>query len=150
MKVILLKDVKGVGKKDQTINASDGYAKNFLFPKNLAIEATAQNLSRLNTKQEKEKAEQQQLFQQAQELSDKIQSITVTIKAKAGESGKLFGAVTNKEIALSLEQNHDLPVDRKKIVLARDIKSIGEFSADIKLHPKVVAKLAINVVPGGE
>lgn len=146
MKVILLQDVKNVGKKDSIINASDGYAQNFLFPKNLAIEATDQNLKRLNIRQEKFKEEQRQVLEEAQELSKKIQEVVVIIKAKAGESGKLFGAVTNKEIAQELEKQSKIIIDKKKISLSRDIKAIGEYSADIKLHPKVVVKLSVKVM----
>lgn len=145
MKVILLQDVKGVGKKDEIVNASDGYVNNFLFPKNLALEATPQNLSRLKAKQDKDAANKQQALDEARELGKKVEEVTVKIKGKAGDSGKLFGAVTNKEVAHELEQQSGLKIDRKKISLTRDIKAIGEYSADVKLHPKVTIRLKIKV-----
>ncbi|MCL1925214.1 MAG: 50S ribosomal protein L9 [Defluviitaleaceae bacterium] len=143
MKVILLEDVKGVGKKDQIINASDGYVNNFLFPKKLALEATDINLKRLESQKQKEKAEQDRIFEEAKVLKAKIEETSVLIKAKAGESGKLFGAITNKEVAEKLKEQ-GLIIDKKKIEL-KDIKSIGETSATIKLHPKVQASLAVRV-----
>ena len=144
MKVILLQDIKNVGKKDQIINASDGYARNFLFPKNLAVEATKENTMKLEAKQRNHEAQKAQELAEARELGAKIEEVTLNIKAKAGDSGKLFGAVTNKEVAQSLKEQSGLEVDKKKIVL-RDIKSLGETTADVKLHPKVTAKLKILV-----
>ena len=149
IKVILLKDIKNIGKKDQIIEASDGYARNYLFPKNLAQEATTQNLQKLNTKLEKLKDEQTHQLNEAQELSQKIGQESIVIKAKAGKSGKLFGAITSREIAQALEEQSKISIDKKKIVLVRDIKSIGEFTTDIKLHPKVVANLSIKIIPIG-
>lgn len=145
MKVILLADVKGVGKKDQIVNASDGYANNFLFPKKLAIEATTENLKRVENRQARDAEDKAQVLKEAQELGEKIKQINVKMKGKAGESGKLFGAITNKEVAQSLKEQSGIEIDRKKISLTRDIKAIGTFSADVKLHPKVTVKLDITV-----
>ncbi|MCL1935445.1 MAG: 50S ribosomal protein L9 [Defluviitaleaceae bacterium] len=145
MKVILLGDVKNIGKKDEIINASDGYVKNFLFPKNLAVEANHQNLQKLKAKQTKIKEEEQKLLDEAKEIYEKIKDIVVVINAKSGESGKLFGAITNKEISSALNEQANINIDKKKISLKRDIKAIGEFSADIKLHSKVNVSLKIKV-----
>lgn len=144
MKVILLEDIKNVGKKDQIINASDGYAKNFLFPKNLALEATPANIRKLEAKEKIHREEQKRLLEEARELDEKIQALTLIVKSKAGESGKLFGAVTTKEIAALLEEK-GLDIDKRKIMLQRDIKSLGEFEVDVKLHTKVTSKLKIIV-----
>ncbi|MCL2610965.1 MAG: 50S ribosomal protein L9 [Defluviitaleaceae bacterium] len=146
MKVILLEDVKGVGKKDQIINASDGYVNNFLFPKKLALEATDINLKRLEAQKKKEQDELTRLFEEARALKAKIEETSVLIKAKAGDSGKLFGAITNKEVAEKLKEQ-GFTIDKKKIEL-KDIKHIGEFSATIKLHPKVQASLKVKVESG--
>lgn len=145
MKVILLSDVKGVGKKDQIITASDGYANNFLFPKKLAIEATNENLKRVENRQARDAEDKAKALKDAQELAEKIKELNVKMQGKAGESGKLFGAITNKEVAISLKQQSGIEIDRKKISLTRDIKAIGTFSADVKLHPKVTVKLDITV-----
>ena len=147
MKVILLEDVKGVGKKDQIINASDGYAANFLFPKKLALEATDINLKRLDTQKKREEEDRAKILLEAQNLKAKLEEVSVTIEAKSGASGKLFGAITNKEISEKLKlQNFE--IDKKKIEL-KDIKNIGEYTANIKLHPKVTASLKVKVVNGG-
>ena len=146
MKVILLEDIKGVGKKDQVINASDGYATNFLFPKKLALEATQINIQRLDAQKKREEEEKKELLLAAGELKTKLEQVTVIIEAKAGASGKLFGAITNKEVSEKLNaQNFE--IDRKKIEL-KDIKNIGEYDAVIKLHPKVLASIKVKVING--
>lgn len=147
MKVILLEDIKNVGKKDQIINASDGHAKNYLFPKKLAVEATATNIKKLEDRQQQDRADQLAQFESAKELGEKIEKVTVNIKAKAGEGNKLFGAVTNKEVALELKKQAQFDIDKKKITLNQDIKAIGQFTADAKLHPKVTATFKIVVSP---
>ena len=146
MKVILLEDVKGVGKKDQIINASDGYANNFLFPKKLALEATNVNLSRLEAQKKKEQEELAKQHEEAKILKEKLEATYVLIKAKSGDSGKLFGKVTNKEVAEKLKEQ-DFTIDKKKIEL-KEIKHIGETTAAIKLHPKVQASLKVKVESG--
>lgn len=145
MKVILLADVKGVGKKEQIVNASEGYARNFLFPKNLAIEANAGNMKKLDNKHKLEAQKAKEELENSQALADKLEKLSVDIKVKTGGNGKLFGAVTNKEIASALKQQHNLEIDKKKIVLNDAIKTTGEKEVNIKLHPKVTAKLKVLV-----
>ncbi len=146
MKVILLEDIKGVGKKDDVINTSDGHARNFLFPKNLAVEATSANVTKLNRTKAKEEEHKKELLEEARNLKEVLDEIKVIIPAKTGEGGKLFGTITNKEIAQHLESEHNLKIDKKKISLKTQIKSEGQFHADIKLHQKVNASLSISVV----
>ena len=126
MKVILLKDVKGTGVKGDVVNVSDGYARNFLFPKGLAVEATKSNLNELKNKERAQQKRIEQEKQEARELAKKISDITLVIKAKSGENGKLFGSVTNKEIAQELKKQHNITIDRKKIVLDEPIKQLGQ------------------------
>lgn len=145
MKVILLQDIKGVGKKNQIINANDGYAKNFLFPKNLAVEADKNNLSKLNNQQKIEEQKKQEELQQAQNLASQLEKLNVQISIKLGENGKLFGSVTNKEIAQYLQENFNIKIDKKKIVLSEPIKTLGEKQVEIKLHPKVTSKIKVTI-----
>lgn len=146
MKVILQQDVKGQGKKGSVINVSDGYARNFLFPKGLAIEANASNINNLNQKVEAKKHKEEEELKQAKELSAKISDIKVTVKAKAGENGKIFGSVTSKEIADELNKQHKISIDKRKIQLDEPIKILGTQNLDVKIHSQVTAKLQVNVV----
>ncbi len=146
MKVILLQDIKGVGKKDQIINANDGYARNYLFPKKLALEATTGNLGNLKAKQESNQYRKDMQKEEAIKLADKIKDITLTIKVKAGENGKIFGGVTAKEIAENLKTQYSIDVDKKKINLSETIKVIGTRTVDIKLYEGVIGKLKINTI----
>lgn len=146
MKVILLQDIKGVGKKDQIINANDGYARNYLFPKKLALEATTGNLGNLKAKQESNQYRKDMQKEEAIKLADKIKDITLTIKVKAGENGKIFGGVTAKEIAENLKTQYNIEVDKKKINLTETIKVIGTRTVDIKLYEGVIGKLKVNVI----
>lgn len=145
MKVILLQDVKGVGKKDQIVNASEGYAKNFLFPKNLALEASAGNMKQLDNKKKAEEAKAQEELEKAQALALEIEKMNVKVEVKIGENGKLFGAVTNKEIGVAIKEQYKMDIDKKKIVLSDSIKTTGEKEVSVKLHPKVSATLKVNV-----
>lgn len=146
MKVILLQDIKGVGKKDQIINANDGYARNYLFPKKLALEATTGNLGNLKAKQESNQYRKDMQKEEAIKLADKLKDITLKIKVKAGESGKIFGGVTAKEIAENLKSQYNIEIDKKKINLAETIKVIGTRTVDIKLYEGVIGKLKVNVI----
>lgn len=146
MKVILLEDIKGVGKKDEVINASDGYAKNFLFPKKLAIEANSGNMGRLKNKQDSMAHKRELEKEKAQEIAKKIDNITLILKVKAGENGKIFGGVTSKEIADNLKKEYQIEVDKKKIMLKDTIKTLGSFNIDIKLFDGVIAKLKLSIV----
>jgi large subunit ribosomal protein L9 len=145
MKVILLQDVKGVGKKDQVINASEGYAKNFLFPKNLAMEANAGNMKQLDNKHKAEEAKAQEELDKARALASELEKMDVKIEVKIGDNGKLFGAVTNKEISAAIKEQYGMDIDKKKIALSDSIKTTGEKEASVKLHPKVSAKLKVTV-----
>lgn len=144
MKVILLEDVKNVGKKGSIINAKDGYARNFLFPKNLAIEATEVNLKNLENAKKQKEAKEKEVLEDARKLEEELLKITVVIKTKTGENGKLFGAVTTKEIADCIEKDHNIQIDKKKFDM-EPIKSVGEYYAKIKLHPQVNAKVKVVV-----
>ena len=143
MKVILLQDIKGVGKKDEIINASDGYARNFLLPKKMAVEADKNNLNKLNVKKENEKQRKQNELENAKEIAEKIKTITLKIKAKSGENGKIFGGITSKEVAENLKEQYNINVDKKKISIQETIKMLGNYFVEIKLHEGITAKLAI-------
>ena len=132
MKVILKADIKGVGKKDQVINASDGYARNFLFPKNLAVEANAENMSKLKAKQDSNAFKKSQEKEEAQKIADKLSKILMKVQVKAGENGKIFGGVSSKEIAENLEKQYNIKVDKKKIDLKETIKTLGMFTIETK------------------
>ena len=148
MKVILLENVKGVGKKDEIINANDGYARNFLLPKKLAVEANNQNLAKLKSKQESNEHKKMTEKQEAEELAKKLEKIILKIQVKAGENGKIFGGVTAKEIAEQLQKQHNFKVDKKKIDLKETIKQTGMFTIDLKLYEGVNAKLKIHIIGG--
>ena len=148
MKVILLENVKGVGKKDEIINANDGYARNFLLPKKLAVEANSQNLAKLKSKQESNEHRKKTEKQAAEELSEKLSKIILKIQVKAGENGRIFGGVTAKEISEQLQQQYNYTVDKKKIDIKETIKQTGIFSIDLKLYEGVNAKLKIHIIGG--
>ena len=146
MKVILKADIKGVGKKDQVINASDGYARNFLFPKNLAVEANKENMSKLQAKQESAKYQKNQEKEEAMKIADKLLKIQLKVRVKAGENGKIFGGVSAKEIAQELSKEYGINVDKKKIDLKETIKTLGIHNVEIKLFEGVIGKLKIDVI----
>ena len=145
MKVILLADVKGTGKKGEMYEVSDGYARNFLLPKKLAKPATVQAVGEMKAKKASADYHAQVEREAAQELANKLSAVTVKIKARAGENGKLFGAVTNKEIAEALAAQSGNNVDKKKISLAADIKNYGTYEATVKLHPGISAVVKVVV-----
>ena len=146
MKVILKENIKGVGKKDEIINASDGYARNFLFPKNLAVEANAENLSKLKAKNESKEYQKEQEKEAAKKIADKMAKIQLKIQVKAGENGKIFGGVSSKEIAENLEKSYNIKIDKKKIDLKETIKTLGVGTVEIKLYEGVIGKLKIDVI----
>lgn len=146
MKVILLDNIKGVGKKDEVINASDGYARNFLFPKKLAVEANAENMSKLKNKQDSAQHKKDVEKEKAEEIAKKLKDITLTIKVKAGDNGRIFGGVTSKEISENLKTQFKIDVDKKKIVLNEAIKNLGVFNVSIKLFEGIVGNLKVSVV----
>lgn len=145
MKVILLQDIKNVGRKEQIIEANDGYARNYLFPKKLAIEATKDNMLKLQAKKTTEANKKKAEIEANKEIAKKIEKIEITIKAKVGENSKIFGGITSKEIAEELKKQHKFEIDRKKITLKDTIKSLGRYTAEIKFGDGVNAELTINV-----
>ena len=146
MKVILLDNIKGVGKKDEIINASDGYARNYLLPKKLAVESNAENMSKLNNKKEAANYKKDQEKQNAEELAKKLKGIMLKIKVKAGKNGKIFGGVTSKEISENLKSQYNFVVDKKKIELKDTIKTLGSFNVSIKLFEGITADLRVEVI----
>lgn len=146
MKVILLSDIKGVGKKDQVIEASDGYARNYLFPKKLALEANTENMSKLKSRQNSNQFRKDTEKKQAEEIAKKLKGIMLKIKVRAGENGKIFGGVTSKEISDGLKRDYNIDIAKKKILLNETIKTIGTFTIDIKLYEGVIGKLKIDVI----
>ena len=144
MKVVLLADVKGQGKKGELCNVSDGYARNFLFPKNLAVEADSAALSELKSREASREHHKKEEIAAAKATAEKLNGKTVVIKAKAGSAGRLFGSVTSKEIAASIKESLGIEIDKKKMNVA-DIKNFGEYEAEIKLYTGVSAKLTVKV-----
>ncbi|MBR7131989.1 MAG: 50S ribosomal protein L9 [Clostridia bacterium] len=144
MKVVLLADVKGQGKKGELCNVSDGYARNFLFPKKLAVEADNAAMNELKNREEAKAHHKQEEINAAKATASKLDGKEVVIKAKAGSAGRLFGAVTSKEIAAQIKQSLGIEIDRKKMTVA-DIKNFGEYTAEIKLYQGIVAKLTVKV-----
>ncbi|MDR3091536.1 MAG: 50S ribosomal protein L9 [Clostridiales bacterium] len=148
MKVILLEDIKGVGKKGDVYNAADGYARNFLFPGKKAVEATKSNLRELELKQKANAQKSLEELEEAQKTAKTFEDVTVAVTVKTGENGKIFGSVSNKEIAEALSVQFNLHVDKKKITLKEPIKTVGSFTVDVKLHPKVTARVKVEVKGG--
>ena len=144
MKVILLADVKGLGKKGELCNASDGYARNFLFPKKLAIEADSAALNELKNREAAAAHHKKEEINAANETAKKLEGKSVIIKAKAGAGGKLFGSVTSKEIAAEIKNSLGIEIDKKKMSVA-DIKNFGEYTAEIKLYQGITAKITVKV-----
>ncbi len=148
MKVVLLEDVKSLGKKGDLVEISDGYARNFILPKKKGIEATAKNLNDLKLqKQHQDKLAAQQL-QDAKDLAQKLEGAMVVLKVKTGEGGKIFGSVSTKEIAQAAKEQCGFDLDKKKMVLDEPIKSCGNHIVPIKLHKDVTAKLTVKVTEG--
>lgn len=148
MKVILKADIKGVGKKDEVISASDGYARNFLFPKNLAVEANAENMSKLKAKKDSNAYKKSQEKEEAEKIAEKLSKILLKIPVKAGENGKIFGGVTSREISEGLKKDYNIIIDKKKIMLADTVKTLGTITVDIKLYEGVTGKLKVDIIAG--
>lgn len=146
MKVILLEDVKSVGKKGQIVEASEGYANNFLLKKKLAIAATPDNLNNLKLQKKHEDKVAEENLQAAKDFAAEIEEQKVVVKMKAGENGKAFGSVSSKEIAKSYTDQFGKTIDKKKLVLPDAIKNFGTYEVKVKLHPKVTATLRVQVV----
>lgn len=145
MKVILLQDVKGTGKKDDIVNVSDGYGRNFLLPRKLAVEASAQAMNDINNR---ERAKEHRISEEkkaAQALADKLNGTTIKLFAKAGTSGKLFGSVTAKEVAEEISRVSGVEIEKRKVALNSDIKAFGTYECEVKLYTGISAKLYVLV-----
>ncbi len=146
MKVILKEDIKSIGKKNEIINVSDGYARNYLLVKNLAVEANNENLSKLKSQKEAEQHKKNVEKQEAQKIADKMEKIRLEFKVKAGENGKVFGGVSSKEIAEKLEEKYSIKVDKKKIELKDSIKVLGTTNVKVKLYEGVIGIIKVEVL----
>jgi len=145
MKVILLQDVKALGKKGEIVNVNDGYARNFILPKKLGLEATGKNLNDLKLQRANEEKVAQQLLDEAKELGKKLEAGKVEVKIKVGEGGRTFGSVSTKEVAVAVKEQLGYEIDKKKIQLKDAIKTLGTHTVPVKLHPKVTAELKVIV-----
>ncbi len=145
MKVILKADVKALGKKGELVNTSDGYARNYLFPRNLAVEANAENLNVYNSQQAAAAHRKAEEKKAAEEMRARLSTVKVVIKGKAGANGCLQGAVTTKDIAEALKAQTGMEVDKKKISLKLPVKGFGTYTADVKLYPEITGELKISV-----
>lgn len=144
MKVILLQDVKALGKKGEVVNVSDGHARNFLFPKKLVQEANDTNMHILNKKNEADRKKKTAEIEAAQKLSNELKDKEIKIEAKAGDNGKLFGAITSKDISQEMEKQLGVSIDKKKIVM-NTIKTVGTYEAEIKVYPEISTKIKIII-----
>lgn len=146
VKVVLLQDVKGTGKKGELVNVSDGYARNFLFPRKLAKEADAQALNEIKNAEESKKYKIATETANAKAMAEKMNDQVITMTAKAGKGGRLFGSVTAKEIAGELKKKFGLDIDKRKVVLDTDIKAFGTYNCEVKLYTGVSARIKVMVV----
>lgn len=145
MKIILLKDVKGKGKKGEVINASDGYARNFLIPRGLGEEATDSNMHILNKQKEAERRQKLAETEAAQKLAEELRNKEIKILCKAGDNGRLFGAITNKDISNELKKQYKVSIDKKKVV-TDTIKQLGTYDVELKLYPEISTKVKVLIV----
>ena len=147
MKVILLEDVKSLGKKGEIVNVNDGYARNFILPKKLGLEATSKNLNDLKLQKQNDEKVAQEKLDAAKALAEKIKEKSITVKIQAGVEGKVFGSISSKEIATEAKKQLNMDIDKKKIVIPDAIKSLGTYNVNIKLHKDLTATLAVKVEP---
>lgn len=145
MEVILLQDVKALGKKGDVVKVNDGYARNFILPKKLGLEANAKNMNDLKLQKAAELKRQQEILEEAQSLAKEIEAKSIQLKIKTGEGGRTFGSISTKEIAVAIKEQLELDIDKKKLQLNDPIKNMGTFTVPIKLHPKVTAELKVRV-----
>ena len=145
MKVILLEDVKSLGKKGEIVNVNDGYARNFILPKKLGLEATSKNLNELKLQKQNDEKVAQEKLDAAKALAEEIKEKSITVKIQAGVEGKVFGSISSKEIATEAKKQLNMDIDKKKIVIPDAIKSLGTYNVNIKLHKDVTATLAVKV-----
>lgn len=145
MEIILLQDVKSLGKKGEIVKVNDGYARNFILPKKLGIEKTDKALHELKLQKAAEEKRQQEILEEAQALAKNIEAGSITLKMKAGEGGRTFGSVSTKEIAVALKDQLKLEIDKKKLQLADPIRNFGTYHVPVRLHPKVTAEVTVKV-----
>ena len=145
MKVILLEDVKSLGKKGEIVNVNDGYARNFILPKKLGLEATSKNLNDLKLQKQNDEKVAQEKLDAAKALAEEIKEKSITVKIQAGVEGKVFGSISSKEIATEAKKHLNMDIDKKKIVIPDAIKSLGTYNVNIKLHKDVTATLTVKV-----
>lgn len=145
MKVILLEDVKALGKKGEIVDVSDGYARNCIMPKKLGVEANGKNLNDLKLQKANDAKVAQEQLEEAQALAKDLESKLVVVSMKAGEGGRAFGSVSSKEISQALKEQFDIAIDKKKIQLPEALKNFGTYEVAVKLHPKVTGKFRVNV-----
>lgn len=148
MKVILLADVKGTGSKEEIVNVSDGYARNFLFPKKLAVEATPGAAKEIERKKAAERQRELERRNEAEAKARTLRGKVITVKAKAGAQGRLYGSITGQEVAAALNEQYQVNIDKRKIELGETIRSVGEYEALVKLYPEISAKMNLHVVAG--
>ncbi|QKG85798.1 50S ribosomal protein L9 [Kroppenstedtia pulmonis] len=146
MKVIFQQDVKGQGKKGEVKEVAEGYARNYLLPRKLAVEASSGNISALKEQKRREEVRKKEELSVAAEMAKKLENVHITFQTKSGEGGRLFGSITSKQISQQLKKEHDLQVDKKKILLKEPIRTLGVTKVSIKLHPKVTATLSVQVL----
>ncbi len=146
MKIILLQDEKKLGKKGQIIEVSEGYARNYILPKKIGVEATPKNMNDLKLQKANEEKIAQENLDAAKALAAELETKQVVVKIKAGEGGRTFGSVSTKEIAAACKEQHNIEIDKKKILLAESLKNFGSYEVAIKLHPQVTGKLTVKVV----
>lgn len=145
MKVILLEDVKALGKKGEIVNVNDGYARNFILPKKLGLEATGKNLNDLKLQKANEEKVAQEILEEAKDLAKKLEAGSVTLAIKVGEGGRAFGSVSSKEIAAAVKEQMHYDIDKKKIQLKDALKTLGNHTVPVKLHAKVTAELKVII-----
>lgn len=145
MEIILTQDVKALGKKGEIVKVSDGYARNFILPKKLGMEASKQNLYDLNLQKAAEVKKQKEILEEAQRFAKKLEELTIKVSIKAGEGGKTFGSVSSKEIAEAAKKQFQIELDKKKLQLSDPIKNAGSYTVQVKLHPQVTAEMKVKV-----
>lgn len=145
MDIILTQDVKALGKKGEMVKVSDGYARNFILPKKLGMEATKQNLYDLNMQKAAEEKKQKQILEEARTYAKKLEELTIKVSIKAGEGGRTFGSVSTKEIVEAAKNQFNLDIDKKKLLLNDPIKNAGSYTVTVKIHPQVTAELKVQV-----
>ncbi len=145
MKIILLEDIKTLGKRDTIVNVNDGYARNYILPKKLGVEATPGNIKAMEKRQAEEHRMEEERYAEALQLKEKIEAMNLSIPVKVGENGKLFGSISAKEVAEAVKKKYSLEIDKKKLQLAENMKSTGEYECRVKIHPKVSAVLKVKL-----